>query len=49
MVDVKGELRRIVHDKEMGSTQIAIAVLKRLAKIGKGKSGEGSRSSSLRR
>jgi translation initiation factor 2B subunit (eIF-2B alpha/beta/delta family) len=37
MVDVKGELRRIVHDKEMGSTQIAIAVLKRLAEIGKGK------------
>jgi translation initiation factor 2B subunit (eIF-2B alpha/beta/delta family) len=37
MVDVKGELRRIVHDEEMGSTQIAIAVLKRLAEIGKGK------------
>jgi translation initiation factor 2B subunit (eIF-2B alpha/beta/delta family) len=37
MVDVKGELRRIVHDKEMGSTQIAIAVLKRLAEIGRGK------------
>jgi translation initiation factor 2B subunit (eIF-2B alpha/beta/delta family) len=41
MVDVKGELRRIVHDKEMGSTQIAIAVLKRLAEIGKGKERRG--------
>jgi translation initiation factor 2B subunit (eIF-2B alpha/beta/delta family) len=38
---VKGELRRIVHDKEMGSTQIAIAVLKRLAEIGKGKERRG--------
>jgi translation initiation factor 2B subunit (eIF-2B alpha/beta/delta family) len=37
MVDVKGELRRIVHDRGMGSTQIAIAVLKRLAEIGRGK------------
>jgi translation initiation factor 2B subunit (eIF-2B alpha/beta/delta family) len=42
MVDVKGELRRIVHDKEMGSTQIAIAVLKRLAEIGKGKERRGA-------
>jgi translation initiation factor 2B subunit (eIF-2B alpha/beta/delta family) len=41
MVDVKGEMRRIVHDKEMGSTQIAIAVLKRLAEIGKGKERRG--------
>jgi translation initiation factor 2B subunit (eIF-2B alpha/beta/delta family) len=41
MVDVKGELRRIVHDKEMGSTQIAIAVLKKLAEIGKGKERRG--------
>jgi translation initiation factor 2B subunit (eIF-2B alpha/beta/delta family) len=37
MVDVKGEMRRIVHDRGMGSTQIAIAVLKRLAEIGRGK------------
>ena len=37
MVDVKGELRRVVHDREMGSMQIAIAVLKMLAEIGKGK------------
>jgi translation initiation factor 2B subunit (eIF-2B alpha/beta/delta family) len=41
MVDVKGELRRIVHNEEMGSTQIAIAVLKRLAEIGKGKERRG--------
>jgi translation initiation factor 2B subunit (eIF-2B alpha/beta/delta family) len=37
MVDVKGELRGIAHDKEMGSMQIAIALLRRLAEIGKGK------------
>ena len=37
MVDVKGELRRIVHDRKMGSTQIAIALLRRLAEIGRGK------------
>jgi hypothetical protein len=41
MVDVKGELRRIVHDKEMSSTQIAIAVLWKLTKIGKGKERRG--------
>jgi hypothetical protein len=37
MVDVKGELRRVVHDREMGSMQIAVALLRRLAEIGKGK------------
>ncbi len=36
-VNVKVELRRIVHDREMGSTQIAVAFLKKLAELVKRK------------
>ncbi len=37
VVDVKEELKRIVNDREMGSTQIAVALLKRFAELGKGR------------
>ncbi len=35
MVDVREELKGIVHDREMGSTQIAVTLLKRLADLSK--------------